>query len=457
MTSDSALEFEDTAPSQIEDSVVTDQTISDDDTAVLGSGNVIDNTVAELPAPAESADRVSEAQPGDVFVGNEIPADASIEGQESLAPIPVVETAQSSTESGSGAWTWLIWLAGTGVAIIGGLLLFGRRLRDRFGGDSAPDADPALSRRASDNADTQTNETIAAVDFGFDDAGFDAAVMSQQTFQLDADLGAGTGLQEGSDMDVAQDFGFSATDEHAALDMEFSASDMQDEEQPETDIIPPQKDARETILDSEVPPDSDDDGEYDLSMIVDATKQAPGDAEGTTKDLNAVQLPAQPETDGTNYTLSKEVDYHILEQDYEDEMTQTQALNQDIEKAAMELVARMGEDTDSETADVPALESDVTAEMPVASADNEPTAEMPIALSEDEITSALPSSKDADMTAELTAELPTDAVAENEDFISDLDDTGVNEELTANMNLSGDETVEMEVEGGTVDTKKIAG
>ncbi|HZD53984.1 MAG TPA: hypothetical protein VE175_13125, partial [Woeseiaceae bacterium] len=33
--------------------------------------------------------------------------------------------------SGSGAWSWLLWLGGSGVALILGLLLFGRRLRRR--------------------------------------------------------------------------------------------------------------------------------------------------------------------------------------------------------------------------------------------------------------------------------------------------------------------------------------
>jgi hypothetical protein len=45
--------------------------------------------------------------------------------------------------------------------------------------------------------------------------------------------------------------------------------------------------------------------------------------------------------------------------------------------------------------------------------------------------------------------------AVNDDLINDLDDTGVNEELTAELPHSEhDITVDMAIEGGRVDTKK---
>ena len=76
------------------------------------------------------------------------------------------------------------------------------------------------------------------------------------------------------------------------------------------------------------------------------------------------------------YTLNKDVDYQILEQDYEDELTATQALNKEIEEAARTLVERM-DDVDAS--------GDETVEMP-ASADPEITAEL---------TAKLPASGDA--------------------------------------------------------------
>jgi len=73
-------------------------------------------------------------------------------------------------------------------------------------------------------------------------------------------------------------------------------------------------------------------------------------------DLMAVQLDAgQPNIEDSAYTLSKEVDFKILEQDYEEELTQTQAVNEEIARAAVELAQRM--QTEEEVLDV-------TVEMP---------------------------------------------------------------------------------------------
>ena len=382
-----------------------------DDTAVLGSG------ATELPdteAVAALDSTVADAQPGDVFVGRDIPSHASVITTTTAAP---VATASSS-------WSWLMWLGGAGFALILGLLLFGRKLRDRFSGDPARNQPQEPARRSTDGDITQSSQTISGVDFEFDDAPGDRAIT------LDADLGEGTGFTESSEMDVAQEFSFSPPgNNEMPIDLDIAAVSTTEFETPSTDVIPIQRIEPETILDSEIPPGEDDfegHGEYDLSMIVDATKQALGDMEGTAKDLMAVQLSGVSEINkGNSYTLSKEVDYKVLEQDYEDELTQTQALNNEIAKAALQLAEQM------DINDSPDGELDDTAEQLV--------------------------SQDLEMTAELTAELPTDSAAVNEEFISDLDDTGVNEELTAEMPISTDETAEMNIESGTVDTKKLAG
>jgi hypothetical protein len=65
--------------------------------------------------------------------------------------------------------------------------------------------------------------------------------------------------------------------------------------------------------------------------------------------------------------VSQEVDYKIIEQDYEDEMTATQALNAEIQKAAEELAVRMDDHAGDETMDMPlatVYELDVTAQLP---------------------------------------------------------------------------------------------
>ena len=102
-----------------------------------------------------------------------------------------------------------------------------------------------------------------------------------------------------------------------------------------------------------------------------------------------------------SYTIKRDVDFEILEQDYEDEMTATQALNEEIRRAAADLDADkvLAEDNDA----------DLTEAMPLATV----------------------------VEIDATAQLPAEQVP-----LSDLDDTGVNETLTVNM-TADDETAEM--------------
>jgi len=97
----------------------------------------------------------------------------------------------------------------------------------------------------------------------------------------------------------------------------------------------------------------------------------------------------------------------VLEQDYEDEMTATQALNHEIARAAAELTDRMEIEVDGST-------GDETTALPLASV------------------------TELDVTAQMPAQ---------NDELSDDDDTGVNEVLTVNMEPD-DETVEMPAESG---------
>ena len=115
---------------------------------------------------------------------------------------------------------------------------------------------------------------------------------------------------------------------------------------PETDIIaPPERIDEDVLIDSEVLPDDD---EYDMSIIVDATKM-PNPDDVTERDLMAV--PVDDDTAQTPvadaYTINDEVDIDMLEQDYEDELTATQALNAEIEKAAADLAREVDEDEEA--------------------------------------------------------------------------------------------------------------
>jgi len=382
--------------------------------------------VLETAAVSESANEEStnELRPGDVILESHNPSveptaattetvvipDTQLPGPETASTSPNVPTAIVSTGARSESTSLFAWLIGGGLAIIAVLVLFGRRLRDRFGSTPTSAGAGAESVPANDEAETAELEDAYDID---DDS------PTEENLALDADLVLGTGLAEGTDMDVAPDFGFASTTE---LDIELPFEPEAPVSDNETDVIPAPSATRiESILESEVLPEDDD---YDMSVIVDAT-QMPRPEDVTERDLKAVPVGSADETlISDNYTISKEVDYDILEQDYQDEMTATQALNEEISRAAAELSNDLDETVgDDETSAMPlasVTELDVTAQMPTR---EEETAEMDV-------------SPDPNDTAAVTVNLPTD-------------------DETAEMSVANDDdTAEMEIEGGKVDTSK---
>ena len=434
-------------------SFVPDEQILTDDSASLSPAEFVGlEPVSELTSPAETESVIAandtaeptslaNIQPGDIAFGGdtafvspiespvispqEVPFESGAQQDSPIveapaassrpAPVvPVVSSRSATAANGttSNSWPWLFWLAGSGIALALGLIIFGRKIRDRFG--STPIA-PAVERVQPDLDETARNEAIGDVDFQFDDE-----QQSEQEYTLDADLGAGTGLDDNSGVDVAHDYGFLQTQAPAEdLDMVLPEEPKQQPESAPTDVLPPQNIEKSSILDVEVLPDDDD---YDMSMIVDVTKQNIGDTNTTEKDLMAVPINSlSSEKDSDEYTLNEPLGIESLEQDYEDEFTATQAANQEIEKAAQELALRIDEP-----------DGDKTEEMPVS----DPVSEA---------------------TSELTAQMPAVSDADNEEF-SDLADTGINEELTAKLPAAeNDETVEMDVESARINTKKTTG
>jgi len=387
------------------------------DEAVVGAAiaaAIADEIFVEDPISEEIENASSAAdpglRPGDIIVSTES------SGAGNAAVAPVANRASSSTTSTSGAWSWLIWLGGSGLAIIGGLFLFGRKLREMF--SSVAVGAPQESVALSDEEPTQTNPAITDVDFQFDD------VVPQDAISLDADLDVGTGLQDSSEIDVAQDFGFTASGQvENKIDHELTEEAAREIDEEPTDMISPShREEESSILDTEI---SSEDDDYDMSMIVDATKQSIDEFDATAKDLHAVQLgsPSEDEYVVSDDTLNQDVDLQVLEQDYEDEFTATQALNIEIEKAAAELVNNMEEHESALSPEALALE---------------PTAEMPAR------------SHDPEFTAELTANIPADIEAVNDDDAIQ-DDPDITSKLAA---AGSDITVEMQIESGKVDTKK---
>jgi len=174
----------------------------------------------------------------------------------------------------------------------------------------------------------------------------------------------------------------------------------------------------ESILESEVLPEDDD---YDMSVIVDATKMPQPD-DVTERDLRAVKVTPNDESLISDaYTISKEVDYDILEKDYEDEMSATQALNAEIARAAAELTQDLDE----------TMSDDVTEEMHLAT------------VTELDATAQLPAQEDDDTIETVTKPNPNDTAAVTVNMSAD-DQT---EEMPV---ANDDETAEMEISGGKI-------
>lgn len=385
---------------------------------------VMADTPVEEAAAADSkvavTDSTSDLRRGDIVLdsddafvepaGNIVIPDTELAGPETLSTSPNVPTAIITTDSRNESTSMLTWLIGGGFAIVAGLILFGRRARARFG--STP-VGPVVDRSAVLAADdTEKFDALDGLDYDISDDS-----PTQENLALDADLVIGTGLVEGAGMHVAEDFGFAETTE---LDFELPF-EPEAEIRGETDIIFPLGQELESILESEVLPEDDD---YDMSVIMDATKM-PRPEDVTERDLMAVPVGTD---DGTlisdNYTISKEVDFDILEQDYEDEMTATQALNEEIARAAAELVEDLEQDADneefSELSLAPVTGPDLTAQLP----------------QHDDQTAEMTRPVDSDNTAAVTVNMSAD-------------------DKTAELRVANDdETVEMDIEGGTVNTRR---
>jgi hypothetical protein len=432
-------------------------------TPIVAEATVIE---AEAAGPAYLEENTADLRPGDIVIGGDTSVDsmgsaeltatdATAEPAQTVSTAPVVSLPDGDAAGSGGPGSWLMWIGGAGLGVLLGLaLFFGRRIKERFGGAPVNDSMEQLDDDMTDEVEVLSDfdniiadepSVVSDVDFQIDDS-----MISSQSISLDADLDAGTGLQNVSDVDVAQDFGFSASTTgevesavESVIDLELPEEAPEEAEKLPTDIIPPNHRIEDSILESEETPSIDASAEYDLSMIVDATKQALGGDDLTAKDLMAVQVgtTAESEAGGNDMTLNSEVDIQALEQDYQEEYTQTLAMNEEIEQAAIDLALRLDKDDSGD------------------------------------VTAALPSVAEATQTeAVLEEDMPTE-IASLDDDLDDLEDTGVNPQLTVKMEQPGIEktvempnpgseptvempnpgnepTVEMQVESGKIDTKK---
>jgi hypothetical protein len=367
-------------------SVVSSQTVEDVATTTDNA------TVYEIGAFEETtaADSTADLKPGDIVVDNTVVEttetitipDTQLEGPQTTATSPNVPTAIVNTGARGDTTSTFMWLVGGGLAIIIGLLLFGRRARSRFAWK--PPADTAAIPDHDDHQDAIATDEAVADEIVLDDS------PTAENLVLDADLSIGTGLSDGVEVDVADDFVFSATTE---LDIEFPFDPVAEDANGETDIIPPMSRDVDSILEDEVLPEDDD---YEMSVTLDATKM-PQPEDATVRDFQAVEVETVNESLSSGiYTINEEVDLGILEQDYEDELTATQALNMEVERAAAELANNR---------------DDLTLELPVQSDDD--TGEFEAAFSPDDTNALTVNMAVEDGTAEM--------LVANDDASDDMD------------------------------------
>jgi hypothetical protein len=336
---------------------VTDTAVSDAiDTAPETTEADATETLAEVPAAAEAdySAAYSDLVAGDVIVEDPATADAA-PVEPAVAPARVVNPAAGTRivgtpEPAGFSWNWLIWAAVALISAFGSYLMFWPKLRERFGSRPVGDDERVLPRteHVAPISVPESEMTVQEIRPTYDNVDFDLSDDSptEENLALDADLVEGTGFDDSDDVDVNRDFGFAATMD---LDMELPEFAAAEDSAPETDIIPPPERPEDLVVSSEVLPEEDED-EYDISMVVDATKM-PDPAEVTERDLRAVPIDDTGQTlINDDYTIVDEMGQDILEKDYEDELSATQLLHAEIEQAASELADSIGENDPTEVA-----------------------------------------------------------------------------------------------------------
>jgi len=305
---------------------------------------IAEETAADADYSAAYAGLVS----GDIVVDESAAADVA-PARPNAEPARVVKPSAGTRIVGTpdpagSTWNQLIWAVVALISAFGAYLLFWPKLRERFRSTpvGAEDRIPPQAESAAPITMPESEITVHEIRPPYDNVDFDLSDDSptEENLELDVDLIDGTGFHESADVEVNRDFVFAATMD---LDTQLSETASTEDTSSETDIIqPPERPEEYLVVDDEVLPEDDDD--YDISMVVDATKM-PDPAEVTERDLRAVPVDDTGQTlINDDYTIIDEIGQGILERDYEDELTARQMLDAKIEKAASELTETIGED-----------------------------------------------------------------------------------------------------------------
>ncbi len=310
-------------------------------------GDVADDTATEDNYSAAYADLVPRT------VADEPGASKTVASENAATTAQVARDGAGTRVVGSprpagSSWNWLAWTAVALISAFGSYLMFWPKLRARFG--SQPVGRDEHLRRPSEHSlahiapisAPDSEMTVQEIRPTYDNVDFDLSDESptKENLTLDADLADGTGFGESGDADVNRDFGFAATMD---LDMEFPEAAAIEDPAPETDIIPPpERPEEDFVVSSEALPEQDED-EYDISILLDATKM-PDPAEVTERDLRAIPIDDTARATITDdFTIIDETGQDILQQDYEEELTATQVLSAGIEKAEADLAKTIAE------------------------------------------------------------------------------------------------------------------
>ena len=294
--------------------------------------------------------------------------DVELEAPRVISASPnVTSAAISAAAPEEPSSSWMLWLAGLGVGVILALLLFGRSLRSRFAPDRfSGDTELPLPEKAPvREPEPAAIEVVERVDWNLQD---DAPTVENQVLDLDADLEIGTGLGDATENSQINEIGFPAPTEvdiELPLDEELSADEELPADEDETGEVASSASGEFDItLESEqLPVEQDDD--FDISVSADDSQLEDTDDEDQS-DLQSIEVEAIDENLLLNdNTVDPSIAFDILEQDYEDELSATQAVNADLARAALDLTSVLGNKRD-DTQNL-AIDDDQTASMSLAS------------------------------------------------------------------------------------------
>ncbi len=308
---------------------------TDGQDAVFAEQPAADSTVDLQPVAGADRDAVEIEGAVSPEGASVVIPDVELEGPATVSTSPNVTTATArlpdATPEASTS-SWLLWLGGAGIAVILGLLLFGRSLRERFGPAPSAQETELPMRSAWQVPETDGIVVDERVDWGLNDE------QTVETAALDADLVMGTGLDEATDSTLGAEIGFPVpTEVDIELPLESDSSiDLLESDAvaaevsgefgtvDESDVVT----IEQPVLASRDEPaaDLDEDEELDTHSIEVAT-------------IEETSLPLDSPVDPS-------IAFEILEKDYEDELSATMALNAELTQAAEQLAAAAGPDSD---------------------------------------------------------------------------------------------------------------